>query len=126
MRVYISGPISKSRNDASSRFGFASFRVKERGNFPVNPMSILPYKLVQDTDIQRERGAWSYYMRESLKLLAECDSIYMLFGWQSSKGSSLELDVAKSLNFDIEYQSREEASEGESLDSGNYGQERIG
>ncbi len=39
---------------------------------------------------------WRVHMRADIALLVQCDMIYMLRGWELSKGAKLEHDVATS------------------------------
>ena len=41
------------------------------------------------------------HMRVDIALLLECDCIYMLQGWELSKGAKLELDVASSCGIKV-------------------------
>lgn len=41
------------------------------------------------------------HMRRDIALLLECDCIYMLQGWELSKGAKLELDVASSCGIKV-------------------------
>lgn len=40
-------------------------------------------------------------MRRDIGLLVRCDYIYMLKGWELSKGAKLELDVASSCGIKV-------------------------
>lgn len=44
---------------------------------------------------------WSDYMKECLQALLFCDTIYMLRGWEDSKGAKLEHHVAGVLGMEI-------------------------
>ena len=44
---------------------------------------------------------WMEHMRRDIALLLECDCIYMLQGWELSKGAKLELDVASSCGIKV-------------------------
>ena len=46
---------------------------------------------------------WHYFMKESVKLLADADIIYMMPGWGNSKGCSLERYLAMRLNISVVY-----------------------
>lgn len=86
-RVYLSGPI-KDIHDPASIFRDAELEVAlmgiERDNI-VNPMTIESHK--PDSTVEE-------YMREDLKGLLTCDTIYMLRGWEKSVGARMELMVA--------------------------------
>jgi hypothetical protein len=49
------------------------------------------------------QDSWSAYMRLDITMLCECDSIYMLPGWENSKGAKLEKMIADSLGMEIFY-----------------------
>jgi hypothetical protein len=42
-------------------------------------------------------------MVEDIRQLMTCDAIYMLKGWEKSKGASLEHHIAKELGLEIYY-----------------------
>lgn len=92
MKIYISGKITGLPiQEAQNNFEAAEKRLKSEGHEPINPMK-LPH----------EHGkTWSEYMKEDIKALLECDGIYMLVGWQESKGACTEFNIAHDLNFTI-------------------------
>jgi len=47
---------------------------------------------------------WSDYLRHSLRLLLDCDAIYMLNGWDRSRGAVLELHVASQLGLQVMFE----------------------
>ncbi|MGL5913173.1 MAG: DUF4406 domain-containing protein, partial [Bacteroidales bacterium] len=49
--------------------------------------------LERKTDIKEEE--WHYYMNECWALIAQCTHIYMLKGWEFSRGARLEKGVAE-------------------------------
>ena len=83
-RVYISGAIAHhDMTERKEAFGRAERMLRERGFRPVNPFGNgLP-----------ENAHWREHMRADIALLLECDYIYMLTGWEMSKGAKLEHDV---------------------------------
>lgn len=85
-RVYISGPISGY--DVSERkeaFSSAARRFRKQGYLVVNPFELG----VSDT------ASWSEHMRADIAALMQCDVIYMLRGWSSSTGASIERNLAE-------------------------------
>lgn len=96
-KVYISGPITgRKEEEYKSDFNNAELWLTGLGYDVVNPVS---YGLI-------ENGKWEDYMRRDIKLLCDCDYIYLLDGWQDSRGSRVEYGVAcdlgiKILSFDI-------------------------
>ena len=86
MKIYISGPITGT-DDYMERFQAADDRIRAKGYTAVNPAAELACKDSNTT-------TWEEYMGEALKLLATADAIYMLKGWERSKGASIEHWVA--------------------------------
>lgn len=86
MRIYISGAITGT-TDYMRRFRIAEMIFEERGLDVVNPAKLcssLP------TDFRHEE-----YMKVCLAALDSCDAIYMLTGYENSKGAMIELGYAK-------------------------------
>lgn len=89
-KVYISGPITGI--DFGNRFAFSCAR---------NALELCGYEAVDPSDVQLDDEAtWSDYMRADLKLLLDCDYIYMLDGWEDSKGARLERELAENLGIE--------------------------
>lgn len=84
-RIYISGPITGIDPEVCrNRFEAAEKRLIARGYTPVNPLKNgLP-----------DDAPYDDHMRRDLEMLAECDAIYMLDGWEKSKGCRIEFNVA--------------------------------
>ena len=91
-RVYISGPIAHyDLEERRKAFSAATRRLRRSGYLPVNPMANgLP-----------QPGDWRQHMRIDIANLLRCQYIYLLDGWQYSKGCRLELDVAMSCGLHI-------------------------
>ena len=95
VRIYISGAIE--HHDVSERktaFSDAQRALEGKGFEPINPFNNgLP-----------ETAHWRQHMRADIKLLLECSYIYMLRGWEQSKGAKLEFDVATSCGLTVVYE----------------------
>lgn len=84
-RIYISGPISGYDLDERRKtFRQAANYLSILGLEPVNPF---------DNGLDQP-GVLEQHMRADLQELLSCDCIYMLHGWEKSRGARLELDVA--------------------------------
>lgn len=97
-RVYISGAIA--HHDLCERklaFGNASRYLRLKGYEAVNPFD---NGVADDAD-------WHEHMRADIRMLVECDAIYMLNGWEHSKGAKLELDVASSCGLRVMFEGLE-------------------
>lgn len=80
MRVYISGPITGHKN-YRQEFGRAEAQLREGGYEVVNPAAF---------STQLPALTYEEYLEIDLTLLAMCDAIYMLPGWQESRGANRE------------------------------------
>ncbi len=94
-KVYISGAIAHHDIEERRRaFGDAARFLVLKGFEPVNPFD---NGLPEDAD-------WLEHMRADMALLIGCDRIYMLGGWEKSKGAKLELDVASSCGIEVMFE----------------------
>lgn len=92
LKVYISGPIS-SDPDFDYRFDDISRKLAKRGYITVNPSKLNNmYLSNNDEDLN-----WTFWMKKAIPLLCECEAIYMMKGWQKSKGCKTEYYLAKQL-----------------------------
>ena len=89
-RVYIAGRITGVPFFKLS-FSIAAFTLVFRGYEPVNPASI------DFGPDETENATWEDYMRVCLPKLATCDYIYLLPGWEESRGAVLEKQIADAL-----------------------------
>jgi hypothetical protein len=87
--IYISGAVTGDDN-YRSKFERAEKFLESRGFKVVNP--------VKD---EVDGKAWSYYLRKDLRKLLDCDCIYVLSDWATSRGALLEINVALSLEMEI-------------------------
>ncbi len=93
--IYISGQITGLNiKDAHQLFEIAENDLKELGLTVVNP-----------TKLEHNHGkTWAEYMKEDIKALCDCDSIYMLHNWKKSTGANIEHALAKDLGLKVIYQ----------------------
>lgn len=113
-KVYISGPITGI--DFGNRFAFMCAR---------SALELCGYEAVDPSEVQLDdEASWSDYMRADLKLLLDCDFIYMLDGWEDSKGARIERELAENLGIeeiDLDQESeRAKQRAGEDLDVDEY------
>lgn len=95
MKVYISGKISDCPNymDIFSR---AECDLLNEGKEVVNPARVM-------ANFPKETR-YVEYMAMSLRLLDECDTIYLLTNWYSSYGARIEYLYALSQNKEVIFQ----------------------
>ena len=95
IRVYISGAIAHCNLERRrAAFEHAARYLSIKGYEPVNPFE---NGIPQDAH-------WTKHMRRDIALLLDCDCIYMLQGWELSKGAKLELDVASSCGIKVMFE----------------------
>ena len=84
-KVYISGQITGlSEKEYKNNFNSAELYLTGLGYDVVNPVAYDPIP----------NGTWSDYMRRDIKLLMDCDYIYMLDNWTESTGAKAEFRLA--------------------------------
>lgn len=93
MKFYISGAITNVP-DYKEKFNAAEEQLQGLGLETVNPARL---------DLGNT-ATWEDYMKQDVKLLADCDGIFMIKGWRRSKGARLERYLAKKLNLIIMYE----------------------
>lgn len=91
-RIYISGPIAHyDLEERRKAFALAAEHIAHLGYQPANPMENgLP-----------DDAHWREHMKADIGMLLCCDAIYMLRGWEQSKGCKLELDVATTIGLQV-------------------------
>ncbi|EDS13899.1 DUF4406 domain-containing protein [Bacteroides hominis] len=93
MKIYISGQITGLKEkEAKIYFDRAEKMLLEKGYNPVNPMRINP---------PIKNKSWKDYMIDDLRLLFDCEAIYLIDNWQMSKGARIEYYIAKELGMSI-------------------------
>lgn len=94
MIVYISGAIT-GQPDYMDKFNAAEERLKQKGYEVVNPaklgeqLKVFPYGTILALDIA---------------VLLNCNAIYMLKGWEDSKGANSELEFAATTGKTVIYE----------------------
>lgn len=92
--VYISGKITGT-DDYIERFSKAESELIDKG-----------YKVINPAKVNSGFNAATYkmYMQSSINMLFMCDCIYMLKGWEDSKGARAEKALAESMDYYIFYE----------------------
>ena len=102
--IYVSGKITGT-SDYTDRFSAAEDRLIAEGYEVLNPVRtgkwLERYK-------ETKKPTWVQYMKYAIAAMMEADYIYMLCGWNQSKGARLERFLARVLNYNIIYEEQAE------------------
>lgn len=95
--VYVAGPMTGYTDHNFPAFNKAADKLRSQGYTVFNPAD---HGVV-------EGATWEDYLRFDITKLIQCDTIYLLEGWENSKGAQLELLIAQKLNMKITVQELE-------------------
>lgn len=101
--VYISGPITGVK-DWKEKFDKAYRDLKELGFMCVHNPREIADGVNTVFAVSRREPEYRDYMKADLKMLLNCDVIYMLKGWEKSSGAVLERQIAQALKMEIMYE----------------------
>lgn len=97
--IYISGPMTGIDDLNRKAFYDAEEELRSTGAVVFNPHKN-PFHPKNMTD---EQDIWRWYMRLDVRMLTQCDAIYMLPHWQNSKGAVWEHRIAEMLGLHLMY-----------------------
>lgn len=100
--IYISGPVSGNDN-AQAQFKSAQIFLESKGFEVINPLELDHSEALKNED---ELKQWQEHMRIDIRALMDANAIYMLKGWERSKGATIEHSLAYRLGmhmFNEEY-----------------------
>lgn len=90
-RIYIAGPMSGIEDHNFPAFNAQADILRKEGWTVLNPAD---HGVVEGAE-------WGDYLRHDLAGLVTCEAIYLLPGWESSKGARLEVTVAEQLGLKV-------------------------
>lgn len=93
-RYYVAGPMTGYIDLNFPAFHKAASWLRGLGHHVENPAEI-------NAD---PKAKWADCMRADIARLVTCDAIYLLHGWQRSRGAKLEFDIATALGLDVVFQ----------------------
>jgi len=101
MRFFVSGPVSGKTDHNREEFKKAERLLQSQGRASCTPFAIPEPRLTEHTE--SDEAVWRYYMRHCIREICLCDGLYMLPGWQNSKGALIEHRLARELGLQILY-----------------------
>ena len=109
MRVYIAGPIAGYADANRRAFTAAAERLAAAGHDVVNPHDVTPHDHGELScpergyfpgENDRAHTSSCCFMRTDLAAMLTCDAIYLLVGWEHSRGARDEFAAAMSAGLD--------------------------
>lgn len=91
-KVYISGPITGIKDYNKPAFDEASEELEKHGFVPVNPLVL---------SVVSKKKTHGDYMRDDIKAMTDCDAVYLLPGWELSRGARDEVYMAKAMDIPV-------------------------
>lgn len=92
--VYIAGPMTGLPDFNFPAFQKAADFLRASG-FAV----VSPHELHGHT-----HESWEFYMKSAIQAMMNCEVIYLLHNWSSSRGAQLELILAQTLGYGVMYE----------------------
>jgi len=96
--IYLSGPISFVPNNNHEKFSNATKKLTSKGYIVINPLEL----------IENESSTWEECMKVDLTEMLKCDAVFVLDGWEKSRGATLEVFLSQKLSipvFDLNFES---------------------
>lgn len=100
MILYIAGPMSGLPDSNYPAFNAAAAALRAAGHTVLNPAENPPP--ANAANMTRDE-VWQYYMRLSVRQIADADCVVMLKGYQQSKGAKIEERLAHDLKLSVHY-----------------------
>lgn len=103
MKIYIAGPMTGIYKYNYPAFDTAKEKLKSKGYTVVSPADLSREQGVDVEQLAADGQDWSKvpagcalieFIKTDLAALVDCDAIYLLPGWEKSKGATAEYYVA--------------------------------
>lgn len=93
MRIYVAGPMTGYSELNFPAFHAAADALRAQGHHVENPAEINADPTAQ----------WLDCMRADIARLVTCEAVFMLPGWEKSRGANVEHSLAVGLGFEVIY-----------------------
>ena len=97
-KVYLAGKITGNDAYKEEFMQWESFVFASLDCVIENPINHPKYTGPSDNE-----KMWRHYMKESIRVLIDCDAVVFLPGWEDSKGATIEHQIALWLGLEIYY-----------------------
>lgn len=94
MKIYLAGPIT-----GLAKLNLPEFRKLEEALKEQGMEVLVPHDLF--TDIDTTDYLWEDYMKVCLPAMMDCDKVITLKDWEKSRGTKLEVHVARELDMPV-------------------------
>jgi|SRR5690625_671840 len=92
--IYICGPMSGIKDYNRPKFNRIAEEMRREGYDVFNPAEIKG----------QPNWGWQQYMRRAISGMMTCDLVYVLNGWETSKGANIEIDLANKMDIEMVYE----------------------
>jgi hypothetical protein len=102
VKVYLSGPMSGLPDSNYPAFHKAAAALRAKGYEVLSPAEYKPAHGAQTQGATRPQDTpWHAWLKRGLRLMLKSDAVFVLDGWEQSRGASLEVSIAKELQMPI-------------------------
>lgn len=98
MTTYIAGPMTGYPDFNYPMFKTVATQLRSQGIDVVSPTEHTNDKPPDAYSVEKP---YAYYLRQSLRMLLNCNEIVLLPGWEQSGGAQLERQIAEALDMCI-------------------------
>jgi len=101
MKIYIAGPMRGYPLYNFPAFDEAARRWRFRGWHVINPAELDRIEGSSEYTINLPPGFLRSCMKRDLTAICDCDAIALLPGWEASRGTKVELELAKFIGLPV-------------------------
>ncbi len=92
-RIYIAGPMTGLKYLNFPAFFGVATAMRGQG-----------YEVINPAELNRDELDWHQCLRRDIAALVTCNAIYLLRGWENSRGATLEHHIAERLGLEVIFQ----------------------
>lgn len=90
-RIYIAGPMSGLPDFNYPAFHTEAARLRALGFHVESPAE------------NPKQESWEAYMKQSIRQMLTCDAVFLMTGWEASRGAGIEYRLAVTVGMEIVY-----------------------